>query len=509
MRHSRAGARNFGPVAAVALAALVAAAPAAGAERRATPDGDAYAFSTNDQLVAADTDSASDAYVWRDGVHELVSTGTSTNSYARALSADGTRAVFSTADALTSADTDTSEDFYVSAGGAFELVSSGPADPDDGLLPTLKNVSPDAQRIVFTTGSPLVAEDDDALEDIYVYSGGSTALLSTSAAGNSGHAHSFIDSSLDGSRVFEGTDEPLVSGDADGAWDLYVRSGGTAKLVTTGTLGSPPATVFLAGGASDDGSSFVFATDERFELGDTNDTWDVYQRRSGRTRILTANRLGLAPECPFPDGGFGPPPCTIVDVAQTTDGATTFFGAGQRLVASDTDSAYDMYRRSGSSIELVAEGGQGWISPGGAREVFHTGAALVPSDTDTKADLYERENGQFTLLTPGTPSDNLGHAGGSRELDRVYFQTQEGVVAADTDNRRDVYESVGGTVRLVTTGPGDDHANVSASEHTRVDPSDDGSSVFFSSAKPLVAADTDTDPDVYVWQDGVTRLVSG
>jgi hypothetical protein len=496
------------------VAIAVWAAPASAELRGITPDGEAFVFTTTAALSAADTDTAADAYLRTGGVNELVSVGTTGSAYGQAISEDASRAFFSTAESLVAADTDTDYDLYERSGGQTTLVTTGPTDP--GPLPwyDLAHISADGSRVIFGTSAGLVPEDTDGERDVYMRSGGVTTLVSASPAGASGrHSHFFAGASLDGTRVFEGTDEALVSNDTDGGGDIYERSGGTVKLVTTGTLGSgsAPHQLWRAGDASEDGSSYLFMTDAKLELGDTNDTLDLYQRRNGKTRLLTANRLGLVQPCSTPSSpGPGPAPCTIFRAAQTADGGSVFFGAGQRLASTDTNSTYDMYLRTGSSLEHVAQGGEGWMSPDGARLVFHTGAALVPGDTDAKADLYARTgSGGFELLTPGTPADNLGFAGGSRDLTRVFFQTQEGVVAADTDNRRDVYESVGGTVRLVTTGPADDHANVSDSEHTRVWPSDDGSRVVFVSKKALVAADADTAEDTYVWEDGVTTLVSG
>ncbi|HEX8052392.1 MAG TPA: hypothetical protein VF517_05320 [Thermoleophilaceae bacterium] len=505
--------RLFARGAAVAVVAIASwAAPASADFRRVTPDGGAFVFSTTEALTASDTDTAADVYVRAGGVNELASVGTAGGAFAQAISTDASRVFFSTAEQLSAADTDSDYDLYERSRGQTTLITTGPTDP--GPLPwyELAHISPDGSRVIFGTSADLVPEDTDGERDLYMRSNGVTTLLSASPAGSSGpHGHYFVGASLDGTRVFEGTDEALVSNDTDGAGDFYERSGGTVKLVTTGTLdtGSAPHSAWIAGGASDDGSSFIYMTDAKFELGDTNGTLDLYQRRNGKTRLLTANRLGLVQPCPIPAGHGGPEPCTIFRAAQTTDGGSVFFGAGQALASTDTNSTWDMYLRTGSSLEHVAQGYDGWMSPDGARLVFRSVAALVPADTDSKNDLYERAGGQFKLLTPGTPVEHLDLAASSRDLTHVFFVTQEGVDPADTDNRRDVYESVGGTVRLVTSGPADDHANVSDSEHTKVYPSDDGSRVYFFSKKALVAADTDVAEDAYVWEDGVTTLVSG
>jgi hypothetical protein len=494
--------RHFLTGAAVAIfACAITAAPAAGEFRGMTADGDSYVLSTTRQLAPADTDSAMDVYLRTPSGDQLVSVGTSAAASGAVVSADGSRVLFSTTDQLDAADTDTESDLYERSGGQTSLITTGPTDP--GALPAyeLLHVSDDATRVLFKTSASLVAADTDGEPDLYSRAGGVTTLVTPGGSGT----HTFVEASADGTRVYELTDEPLVSGYTQ---SLYLREGGTAKPVFTGTLGSPAGQYYIAGGASRDGSGFVFSTDAKLELGDTNDTVDLYQRRNGRTRLLTANRLGLAPECPISGGGFGPPPCTIWRAGQTADGATAAFGAGQRLVTSDTDSGYDIYVRSGSNVSHVADGGEAWIADDGSRIVFHTGAGLVPADTDGKADLYARVNGQLVLLTPGTPNDNLGFVGASRDLTRVFFVTEEGLVPEDTDTQRDVYQSVNGTIRFVTSGPTDDHADELASSHTRAAPSDDGTSAMFSSQKALTADDTDASSDTYIWQDGVTTLVS-
>ena len=47
-------------------------------------------------------------------------------------------------------------------------------------------------------------------------------------------ALTFRASPRDGSRVFIGTSEQLVSGDTDSSFDCYERSGGTTTLVSQG-----------------------------------------------------------------------------------------------------------------------------------------------------------------------------------------------------------------------------------------------------------------------------------
>ena len=490
-----------------ALGAAVFSAPAAAELRTVSKDGDAFAFSTKKSLDPADTDSAYDAYVWAKGAVRLVSGGASEPAYARAISADGEVVLFQTAGSLLPEDGDGGlEDVYADREGALDLVTTGSADPGTGGG-WLEDMSADGSRIFFTTTTPLVAADTDEDEDVYVRSGGATTLVTPSA--RSGFRHSFGGASADGSRVFEFTDEPLVDQDLDGGTDLYERSGGAARLVSTGTLGSglEPHELWR-GGPSADGTSYVFSTDAKLEPGDLNDTLDLYQRRNGRTYLLTANAQGLTQPCPSSGGSGGPPPCTPWFDGQSADGARVVFSAGQRLTAEDDNVFYDLYRRSGTAIRHLGPSGNVRVSADALRIVLGTGQQLAPGDTDSEADLYELHGGRATLLTPGSAGQTNLEAI-SADGEHAFFDTREGLVPEDVDNRTDIYEAAGGRIRLVTTGPSDDHADDRASEHHVVTPAPEGTRVFFTSQNQLVPEDTDALEDVYMWSGGQTTLVSG
>jgi Tol biopolymer transport system component len=502
-----------GMVLAVGLTAFWAAPGWAAPATTVTPDGSAHVFHTQEALLPADTDTAFDVYVRRGGTNELITGGTATNAFARAISADGERVVFVTDAALVPADTDATTDVYAHEDGQDLLVSGGTPGVAAGFT-HVGDVSEDGGRIIFQASGPLVPQDADSEDDIYRWDDLAVTLVTASPAGQTRElGHFYRGASRDGTRIFAETVESLVGSDADLVEDVYEHSGGTAKLVSTGSidLHRSGSTHHHTAEPSPDGSSYVFLTTAALEPGDTNSTLDLYQRRNGRTRLLTANRLGLAPSCPVVSSGPGPLPCTIWASSQTADGGTVVFGAGQRLASSDTDNEYDVYRRSGSSLEHVASGGDGWISPDGARMVFASTDRLTAADTDSFVDLYSRAGGVTTLLTPNTPADNLRLLRASEDLTRVFFLTQEGALPADTDNGRDVYESVGGTLRLVTSGPSDDHAaGDSAGQHFDLAAaSADGRTAFFESSKRLVPEDADSSRDLYKWSDGVTTLVTG
>src|SRR5438067_6452937 len=92
----------------------------------------------------------------------------------------------------------------------------------------------------------------------------------------------------------------------------------------------------------------------------------------------------------------------------------------------------------------------------------------------------------------GTLASN--YRGASADGTRVFFQTTESLVAADTDSSMDVYERSNGTTTLLSTGPNGGNGAFTA---IFLAASKDGSRVFIRTAERLVAADTDNAQDIY------------
>ena len=76
----------------------------------------------------------------------------------------------------------------------------------------------------------------------------------------------------------------------------------------------------------------------------------------------------------------------------------------------------------------------------------------------------------------------------------VFFETYESLVSADTDANTDVYERYGGGTELLSAGASGGNGAFDANFRA-VSP--DGNRVFFRTAESLLAADTDSAPDVY------------
>jgi hypothetical protein len=427
----------------------------------ASRDGSRVAFETAESLVSADTDGFKDVYERVNGTTSLVSTGpASTNltvdSFFAGMSQDGLHIFFVSYESLVASDTDSQRrDVYERFNGATSLISTGPASTNALLEAGFAGATPDGGTVWFTTQEQMTSDDTDSAKDIYERSGTTTTRVSTGPAGGNGSLDAFFSAaSIDGERVFITTAEPLVSGDTDAYRDIYERRAGVTTLISTGPAGGNGSYPVQFGGISLDGTRVFFQTREPLVSGDTDgscpDTsepplyillcFDVYERSGGTTTWLSS-------------GGNGAHNASFSAISQ--EGGRIFFSTTEALVAADTDpSARDVYERFGSATNLVSQGSVGGdgahsaefvgASADGTRVFFQTYEQLVAADTDaTWLDIYERNAGATTLISTGPTAPN-GDAiaiwrGSSLDGTRAFFQTDEQLVGSDTDAQADVY----------------------------------------------------------------------
>jgi Tol biopolymer transport system component len=337
--------------------------------------------------------------------------------------------------------------------------------------------------------------------------------------------------SADGKVAFFTTTDKLVSGDTDSRRDVYMRSfdpvvgGYVTREISTGPVGGNDAFDAFFSRASANGRQVFFSTDERLVSADTDQAVDVYLRdlAKGVTVLVSQGKAGCAPAC-----GNGAADASFKDAS--ADGAAAFFSTDERLVATDTDSAADIYRRDldAGTTALVSAGeascmpcGNGdetatmrGLSGDGLTAFFATFESLADADTDTAIDIYARDlpDGPTTLVSEGDagcePCGNDGSAdvlfvSSSQDGTVAFFETKEGLVPGDADGGNDVYRRAVGTTTLVTDGTAAQKpANFAAA-------STDGSTVFFVTDEPLAGGgDTNGATDVYRWQGGAPSLVT-
>ncbi len=296
-------------------------------------DGTRVFFETEESLVAGDTDTTYDVYQRAAGATTLISTGTSAgngpkDAAYRGASANGTRVFFETDESFSPSDADVSRDVYERFSGATSLVSAGGSGP---FAAGWEGSSSDGSRVFFETREPLAAGDTDSFVDVYERSGGTTELVSAGTPGNGAFDARFVESSALGTRVFFETQEQLGGGDADSAFDVYERSGGTTTLLSTGPAGGNGAFDASLGGASLDGARVLIETAEKLVASDTDSSTDVYERYAGATTHISFG----------PSGGNGAIAAFFDGVS--ADGARVFFDTRESLMTSDTDAARDVY----------------------------------------------------------------------------------------------------------------------------------------------------------------------
>jgi len=451
--------------------------------------GDLVFFSTEERLVAEDTDRSVDVYARdiEDGTTALVSRGATGcspgcgNGAFRATFADtdavGEVVFFETKERLTSADTDGSTDLYVRdlTAGETKLVSAGAT----GCLPACGNgefevsrrgISGDGSFAYFTTAESLSGADADSAFDIYArdLEAGTTSLVSAGSCegcGNGGAVPIFNGSSLDGTRVFFSSEEKLAGADTDSATDVYARDlpAGPTILISGG---SEEVTASFSA-ASADGSHVFFTSAEDLLEADEDGVNDVYEWTGGTLKLITS-----APCSSLCGANFD---------AVSADSTLVLFTTAAALVAADEDESDDIYRQD------VA---------GGAPVLVSRGEASCPSCW----------GGEF----------NARFNEASADASRVVFTTAEGVLTEDEDGEDDIYlrDVDAGTSSLVTIAPSYCPLKKGNCGATFVGSSEDGGNVFFRTVERFTLEDGDNEADVYERflgdepSEEVTRLVS-
>jgi hypothetical protein len=330
----------------------------------ASADGSHVFFETNDRVLpVTDTDKSQDVYDWSEGVVALTSTGPDggngeINVTFAGTTPNGGAAFFETSESLLSADADSAQDVYQRSGGTTSLVSAGEAGKGNLAVPSsFEWVSISGpQVVVFTTTEPLVAEDTDSSQDVYARSGGTTTLVSVGPDGGNGEFSAiFAGAADDGSKIFFTTSEPLVAEDTDSSQDVYMRAGGETTLVSGGQVGGNGP--FSAGlrGVSTTGSRAFFTTQERLTVDDDfAGEQDVYGWTESGTLLVSVKNS--------PDLVIGPPPPALEKTNPTSPNpSTTPAIVGQAAAGS----LVKVYKTSDCSGEPVAQGTAAQLSSPG------------------------------------------------------------------------------------------------------------------------------------------------
>ena len=418
-------------------------------------DGTRVFFRTSEQLVSGDTDTTQDLYERFNGTTTLMSTGPAGGNGAfqvifSGISQDGSKVFFDTAESLVSGDTDGWRDVYQRSGGTTTLVSTGALGGNGPFDATYAGRSRDGARVFFHTDEPLEGSDVDTSQDVYARAGGATSHLSIGPAGGNGNDDfdydAFFDgTSVDGSVAWLHTDEVLVGGDSDTANDVYERAGAAITLVSGGSAD----TGAYWAGSSENGSRVFFDTQEPLVGQDTDTSTDIYERAGGSTTLISTG----------PDGGNGQHFSAFQGT--TTDGVAGVL-PHRRLAARGGHRRHAgrlRARRRRHDPRLAGIGErqrplpghlQGRLARWDARLLRHERAPGRHRDghlpRHLRAPCRDAPRSSRSGRRAGTGTSSRSSRGVSDDGTRLFFETDEALVAGDTDISQDVYSS------SITTG---------------------------------------------------------
>lgn len=388
------------------------------------------------------------------------------------------------------------------------LAISFPAAAADAAVPNFKGSSSDGEIVFFETEEQLVPGDTDSRRDVYVRSFDETvgAYVTRQVSlgptgGNDAFDAQFEGASEEGEEVFFSTAERLVAQDLDRSIDVYMRDldDATTTLVS---VGNGAFSVTFAG-ATPSGGKVFFETKESLSGVDADASTDLYLRDLAveETSLVSAGAAVCQPGCG--NGAF-----EVSRRGISSDGAYAYFATAESLAPADTDTSFDIYARDleAESTLLVSTGACAGCGNSGAVPIFNGASAngdrvffsseekLVAGDADSATDVYARDlpAGPTILTSGGTADVTASFAAASADGSHVFFASAEGLVPADDDGVNDVYEWTGGTLDLITPAAcssfcGANFDAVSA----------DSTQVLFTTAQSLVAADEDEHDDIY------------
>lgn len=375
--------------------------------------------------------------------------------------------------------------------GSYQLVNVTPS----GVSPTnatFVGASADLSHVVFTEEAKLTPDAQSGVANVYEWSGGAVRLLTVLPNGTP-VAGAFVGISPDGSHIFF-TD----------AGRLYARVNGAGTVqVDESRGGSGPGGGgdFVAAGA---GGAQVFFTDEA-SAGLTADTASGSGRNLYRYDFASGELTDLTP-------GAHAEVQSVLGVAE--DGSYVYYEAKGSLAAGATQGQPNPYLWHGGETRFIAaldkvSRERLWVSPNGAFLAFASPQSLTGYDnTDTSTGKPDPELYLYDAATNGlacascNPSGEPPAGGPRVETDhfarnlsnngRMFFDSFEALLPADTNNKQDVYEfepggvgscaDPGGCVSLISTGTG-------ALDTWFIEANPSGNDVFLRESQKLVPQD--------------------
>ncbi|MCC7076299.1 MAG: PD40 domain-containing protein [Acidimicrobiia bacterium] len=335
-------------------------------------------------------------------------TQSDSTSFTPAVSADGRFVTFtSAATNLVAADTNGVVDTFVhdrATGTTTRVSVATDATPsnDHSYEPA---ISADGRYVTFRSGaSNLVTGDTNGAQDVFVHDRdtGETTRVSVATDATQANSPSYNPAiSADGRYVtFDSVATNLVTSDTNGAGDVFVHDRDTAETtrVSVATDATQANSASSVPAISADGGHVTFtSTATNLVTGDTNGAGDVFvhdRDTAETTRVSVATDATQANNSSF-------------RAAVSADGRyVTFDSQATNLVAADTNAAFDVFvhdRQTGEttrvSVATDATQGNGHsyepsVSADGRYVTFVSYATdLVAGDTNGHWDIFVRDRG--------------------------------------------------------------------------------------------------------------------
>jgi hypothetical protein len=387
-----------------------------------SPDGRYVAFAAEaSNFVPGDTNGVDDVFV-RDRLTgttvrvSVDSSGAEGNGFCfgPSISADGRFVAFmSEASNLVPGDTNGLRDVFVHDGVAATTVrvnvdSAGNQANADGFFPV---ISADGRFVAFQSeASNLVPGDTNAAHDIFVHDLVTAITTRVSVATDGTQGNGFLPSMTpDGRFVAFYSIAPLVAGDTNADWDVYIRDLATSattrvSVSSSGIQGNSSSWVSAISG---DGGYVAFESDaSNLVAGDTNGDRDIFvrDRIAGTTTRVNVSSTGIQAN------GF-----TVGPTISADGRFVGFYSFASNLVPADTNSClqfpscsdvfvHDRATATTSRVSLSSVDGQG----NGASFVPAEASNLVPGDGNGVADVFVRQLRDPIACRPGTVNAGAG-----------------------------------------------------------------------------------------------------
>jgi WD40-like Beta Propeller Repeat len=281
----------------------------------------------------------------------------------------------------------------------------------------------------------------------------------------------FLTASSDGSKVF--FTKNTGAGHITGVDDLYEYDLGSETVSDlTPTAAAGEAAVLGVLGASEDGNYVYFVASGALRSGGSSaECCDLYVWHTGTPIAFIASLSAGDAENDWAENSFAKETTRV-----SPDGRYVVFVSEAPLTSYDNAGHDEVYEYEAGSVSPVCVS----CNPNGAAAV---GSSSIPPPTkyEVRSAVYESR----ALSSDGS---------------RVFFDTSEALVDADTDGTQDVYEwerSGTGTCSLAAGCVSLISGGVSSEDSSFADASENGSDVFFTTRQQLTPGDTDQEADLY------------